>query len=219
MNTNYAELNGRVWAALATANALILKILFGLLVVIILVIATRWLVRRAVQRYWKIRIGPAGDADERSRRLRFLSALQDTRHEGLTLEARRQLSLTPTGAFEDARAARAYDRYRQADPREQDSNAFLTSFVTAYWTNNTWFGYLVGGSYGGAVVGSTLAPKPYRNGSEAHGGTSVMRDTATSCSYVSDSVSEPSYCSSASDWNSSASDSSSSYSASSSCSE
>jgi len=210
MNTNYAELNDRVWTALATANAMILKLIFGFLAVVVLVIATRWLVRLVLQRYWKSRIGPADDVDEHSRRLRFLSALKRTRHEGLTLAARRKLSLTSAGAFEDARAARAYEQYRQADARAQESNAFLTSFVTAYWTNNTWFGYLVGGSFGGAVAGSTLAPKPYRNSSELHSGTSVGRDTSTSSSYVSDSVREPSYCNSASDWNSIANDSSSS---------
>lgn len=118
----------------------------------------------------------------------------------MTVEARRQLSLTSTGVCEDPRAARAHDRYRPADARERDSDPFLRALVVAYWTNNPWFGYLAGGSFCGAIAGATLSHKPYRG--DVHGSTGANESHSCESNYEAgaEPASGGNYCSSAADW-------------------
>lgn len=63
VHDSYAELNDHVWTAVSAANAVVLKLIFGLVAVVTVLVAARWLVRLALPRYCKSRVGPAGDSD------------------------------------------------------------------------------------------------------------------------------------------------------------
>lgn len=101
-------------------------------------------------------IGDESDPAERANRAHFVRRM-------LTCGGARDadglsLTLRGDGAFTDVRAARAYSKYRAADEASQQSDTFLLSLFCTYWTRSAFFGWALGGSLAGSLLGWILLP-------------------------------------------------------------